>query len=102
MLVNQGSISADLGGGVIKQRLARAGEGKSGGFRCIILFRFQGRAVFVHGFEKKSVGNIRDDELEAFKELADVVLGYSDTEIAKRVADGALIEVLPPKENEDA
>jgi hypothetical protein len=101
-LVNQGSIDADLGGGVIKQRLARAGEGKSGGARCIILFRFQDRAVFVHGFEKKDFGNIRPNELEAFRELADVVLGYSETEIRKRAADGALIEVLPAQENEDA
>jgi hypothetical protein len=52
-LANQGSIDADLGGGVIKQRMARASEGKSGGVRSIILFRFHGRAVFVHGFEKK-------------------------------------------------
>jgi hypothetical protein len=101
-LVNQGSIDADLGGGVIKQRIARAGKGKSSGVRSIILFRFQGRAVFVHGFAKKDVSNIKESELMAFRELADVILGYSDTEIAKRVADGALMEILPPKENEDA
>jgi hypothetical protein len=69
ILVNQGSIDADLGGGVIKQRMARTGEGKSGGVRSIILFRFQGRAVFVHGFEKKDVGNIRANELEALGSL---------------------------------
>ena len=98
-LVHEGSIDADLGGGVIKQRIARAGEGKSGGSRSIILFRFQGRAVFVYGFEKKDFGNIKANELEAFRELANVLLGYSDTEIAKRVADGALIEI--PEQEED-
>lgn len=92
---NAGVIDADLGGGVVKQRIARAGEGKSGGARCIILFRFQGRAVFVFGFEKKDVGNIKANELAAFRELADVILGYSDAEIAKRVADGALIDIRP-------
>jgi hypothetical protein len=101
-LVSQGSIDADLGGGVVKQRIARAGEGKSPGVRAIILFQFQGRAVFVYGFEKKDVGNIKQNELAAFRELADVILGYSDTEIAKRVADGALIEILPPEEHGDA
>lgn len=95
---NAGVIDANLGGGVIKQRIARAGEGKSGGSRAIILFRLKVRAVFVYGFEKKNIGNIKRNELEAFKELADVVLGYSDGEIAKRVADGALIEVEPPQE----
>jgi hypothetical protein len=77
-LANAGAIDADLGGGVIKQRIARAGEGKSGGTRSIILFRFKGRAVFVFGFEKKDLGNIKTNELEAFRELADLLLGYSD------------------------
>jgi hypothetical protein len=43
--------------------------------------------------KKKDLGNIKGNELEAFRELADIVLGYSDAEISKRVADGALIEV---------
>lgn len=95
---NIGLIDADLGGGVIKQRISRAGKGKSGGSRTIILFRRNNRAVFVHGFEKKDLANITESELEAFRELAKVVLGYSDSEIAQRVADGALIELHPPKE----
>ena len=97
-LANSGLIDADLGGGVIKQRIARAGEGRSGGSRSIILFRFKGRAVFVYGFEKKDLGNIKAIELEAFRELADVILGYSDAEISRRVADGALIELEPTME----
>jgi len=101
-LAEAGVIDADLGGGVIKQRIARAGEGKSGGSRAIVLFRIKPRAVFVYGFEKKDLGNIKANELEAFKELADVILGYSDVEIAKRVADGALIEVEAPKEKQNA
>jgi len=101
-LVNAGVIDADLGGGVVKQRIARAGEGKSGGLRSIILFRFKGRAVFVYGFEKKDLGNIKASELAAFRELADVILGYSDAEIAKRVADGALIALEPPEEDGNA
>ena len=34
----QGRIDANLGGGVLKQRVARQGQGKSGGFRTIILY----------------------------------------------------------------
>ena len=101
-LANAGVIDASLGGGVIKQRIARVGEGKSGGSRSIILFRFKGRAVFAFGFEKKDLGNIKVNELEAFRELADVILGYSDAEIARRVADGALIEIRPTEEDEHA
>ncbi|MGA9671112.1 MAG: type II toxin-antitoxin system RelE/ParE family toxin [Terracidiphilus sp.] len=97
-LANQGTMDADLGGGVIKQRIARAGEGKSGGSRSIILFRAGSRAVFVYGFEKKERANIRQDELEAFRELAKVVLGYTESELAQRVKDGAFIEVREPEE----
>ena len=101
-LANQGLIDADLGGGVVKQRIARAGGGKSGGSRSIILFRKNDRAVFVYGFEKKDLGNIRSNELEAFRELAQVILGYTTAEIAKRVEDGALFEVEEPEEDKNA
>jgi hypothetical protein len=39
-------IDANLGGGVIKQRVARDGEGKSGGFRTLILFKLGNRPSF--------------------------------------------------------
>ena len=48
----RGQIDADYGGGVIKQRIARPNEGKSGGYRSIILFRRGERAFFVYGFAK--------------------------------------------------
>ncbi len=101
-LANEGGIDADLGGGVIKQRIARAGEGKSGGSRSIILFRKNDRAVYVYGFEKKDLANIRPNELEAFRELAQVILGYTPAEIARRVEDGALFNVEKPEEENNA
>lgn len=48
----RGLIAANLGGGIIKQRIARPGQGKSGGFRTLIVFRAGTRAIFVHGFAK--------------------------------------------------
>ena len=65
----RGLVDADLGGSVIKQRIARAGGGKSGGFRTIVLFRSGERAFFVHGFAKNETDNIGVDELRAFKML---------------------------------
>jgi hypothetical protein len=47
-----GRIAADYGGGVIKQRIARPGGGKSGGYRTIILYRHRDKAFFVYGFAK--------------------------------------------------
>ncbi len=89
----RGLIDADLGGGVIKQRIARTGGGKSGGFRTIVLFRAGERAFFVHGFAKSEQDNIGDDELAAFRMLATEMLGYGEAAIAAALAAGAIMEV---------
>jgi hypothetical protein len=56
---NRGLINADLGGGAIKQRVARVGQDRSGGYRTLILFRVGSRAVFAFGFAKKRTGQHR-------------------------------------------
>jgi hypothetical protein len=89
----RGLVDADLGGGVCKQRIARPGGGKSGGFRAIVLLRLGERAFFVHGFAKSTQGNIRDDELAAFKLLAAQMLTYDESAIAAALANGTLMEV---------
>jgi hypothetical protein len=90
---NRGLISADLGGGVIKQRIARKGSGKSGGFRTLILFKAEERAIFVHGFAKNELDNIRPDELATLKKLALSMLAYRDAGMEKAVDSGTLVEV---------
>lgn len=91
----RGLVDAKLGGGVIKQRVARPGQGKSGGFRAVILYKAHALAFFVHGFAKKDQGNIEDDELAALKLLASQMLSYDDQAIAKAIESGTLIEVTP-------
>jgi hypothetical protein len=54
----RGLIDADLGGQIIKQRVARPGQGKRGGFRMIIGIRSD-RAIFVFAFAKKRAGKYR-------------------------------------------
>ena len=68
--IDRGQIDADLGGGVMKQRIARKGQGRSGGFRAIVLFRRGELAFFVYGFAKSHRENLRRDELRAFRVLA--------------------------------
>jgi hypothetical protein len=89
----RGLIDADLGGGVIKQRIARPGAGRSGGFRTIILFRAGVLSFFVHGFAKNERDNIDADELAAFKLLAAQLLAYDAAALAKAVEAGVLVEV---------
>ena len=91
---DQGLIGANLGGGVIKQRIARPGGGKSGGFRTLIVFRAGTRAFFVHGFAKNQKDNIGKDELVALKKLASDLLGYDDRAIARVVTFGTFTEVM--------
>ncbi len=88
-----GLIDADLGGGVIKLRLAREGQGKSGGFRIIVLFRRESRAIFVHGFAKSDRDNIERDELKAFRRLADQMLALDDAAIAAAIGNGTIMEI---------
>ena len=90
---NRGLVDADLGGGVIKQRIAREGSGKSGGFRTMILFKVGERAIFVHGFAKNKMENIRADELAALKKLAFSMLAYREDALEAAVASGTLTEV---------
>jgi hypothetical protein len=61
--VTRGLVDADLGGGVIKQRIARPGQGRSGGFRVLLAYRAEERTVFLYGFAKSERDNVDDDEL---------------------------------------
>ena len=90
----KGSIDAKLGGGVIKQRLARPGHGKSGGYRSIVIFRKGARAFFVYGFAKSDRENIDPDEAAVFKKSADVFFSLSEKQIEALLKEAALTEVL--------
>jgi hypothetical protein len=100
--VERGLIDAKLGGGVIKQRVARPGKGKSGGFRTFILYQAHVLAFFVHGFAKKDQDNIKSDEVAALKLLASQMLSYDDHEIATAVESGTLIEVTRHEKKDKA
>lgn len=89
----RGLIDADLGGGVIKQRISRPGSGKSGGYRTVLLYRRGEKAFFVFGFPKSAQDNMRDDEEEQFKKAAKVILALSDEQLLKWVEGGQLEEV---------
>ena len=90
----RGLIDADLGGGVIKQRIARPGAGKSKGYRTIVIFRKGDKAFFVYGFPKSELGNIADDELEQFKNAAKSILALSEDQIRQLVERGQFEEVI--------
>jgi hypothetical protein len=97
---DRGLIDADLGGGVIKQRVARSGQGKSSGFRTIVVYRTKTRAIFVFGFAKSGKADLEPDELEGYRELAKVYLAKSESDMDGYVAVGALIKVMKDGEED--
>ena len=78
----RGSVDADLGGHLIKQRVARPGGGRSGGTRAVIAYRASQRSVFLYGFAKSERDNIDGKELDDLKKLARHYLSYTDEQIA--------------------
>jgi hypothetical protein len=82
-----------LGGGVFKQRIARDGDGKSGSFRAILLFRIGEHSFFVHGFAKRDKANITTKELVALKKLADEFFAFSAETLARVCAAGEITEI---------
>jgi hypothetical protein len=89
----RGIVDADLGGGVIKQRVPRAGQGRSGGYRMLIAYRSRDRAVFLYGFAKNERANIGDDELATLKEIAAGWLKADAGRLQSALQGGVLQEV---------
>jgi len=90
---DKGQIDADLGGRVIKQRIARPGQGRSKGYRTIVFFRRGTTAFFVYGFAKSQRANIDHDEEEQFKEAAKHVLALTEKQLAELLKKGDFMEV---------
>jgi hypothetical protein len=95
-----GLYDADLGGGLVKKRIARPGKGKSGGFRTLIATNKGDRWIFVYGFPKNERSNIEKDEEGALKELAEELLSLTPEEIAIVKDEGKLFEVNCNEETE--
>jgi len=94
----RGLVDADLGGGIIKQRVARPGRGRSGGYRMLVAYLAGDRAVFLYGFAKSERENIGQDELLTLREIGAAWLAADNERIAKALEEGALQEVTNDEE----
>lgn len=88
-----GLIDADLGGGLIKQRVARRGQGRSGGYRVVVAYRIRHRAVFLLGFAKSEQENIEPNQLLVAQKLAAKWLSANAGQLAQAVRENELQEV---------
>jgi hypothetical protein len=91
--MTNGLIDADLGGGIVKKRVALPGQGKRGSTRTLLATNRNDRWIFVFGFEKNDRANVTNKELEALKLLAGDLLSLSMVQIAEAVNSGHLLEV---------
>jgi hypothetical protein len=89
----RGNVDADLGGGLIKQRVARPGQGRSGGFRTLIAYRSETRAVFLFGFAKNDLDNISSREMLELRKAAAEILSWTEAGLTAMVAAGKWTEI---------
>ncbi len=95
-----GLIDAELGGHIVKKRVALPGRGKSGGARTLVATQQGSRWFFVFGFEKNERANISATELEALQVLAADLLALSGDQLNRAVEDGALQEICDDCEDQ--
>lgn len=91
--MDAGLVDADLGGGVVKKRIALPGQGKSGGSRTIVAHRKGSHWFFVYGFEKNVRANITERERAALQKLAADMFGYSEDDLDSLVTGMNLWEI---------
>ena len=88
-----GQPDADLGGGVFKMRIARPGEGKSGGYRVVVFFKSGERTFYVHGFAKSDTANISKKELVRAKRQAKTLFAMTDAQIQAALKEKVFEEI---------
>ncbi len=91
--MERGLIDADLGGGVVKKRVALPGRGKSGGARTLVATNKGNRWFFVFGFEKNERPNVTARELEALQKIAADLLKLTSKDLDAHVGWGELQEI---------
>ncbi len=90
----RGLVDVELGGGIVKLRLARPGQGRSGGYRTIVVLKIGDRAIYLYGFAKNDFPNITGAALEAFKINASDLNNATESALLALMAAGILREII--------
>ena len=91
--IHRGLFEADLGGGIVKKRVALPGKGKRSSARTFLATNRDKRWFFIFGFEKNERENISENELATLKKLAKDLLGMTAAQITVAIGEGSLVEV---------
>jgi hypothetical protein len=95
--IERGLIDADLGGHLLKKRIATKGKGKSGSVRTLLTFSQGNRTIFMYGFEKSERANVTLKEKKMLQELGKFYLSLTDTELDSRIKSRVLREIKKKK-----
>ncbi len=71
----------------------KTGRGKSAGSRSLLAFQKNNGVFWLHLFSKNNKENITSLELKKLKQLSNIMIHLSDTEIEKLINIGELYEV---------
>jgi len=89
----KGLSTADLGSNLFKIRVKREHSGKSSGFRTIVVYKENERAIFLYGFGKNEKDNISKTELLYFKKLGNDFLTLDKNQIKQLIEAKSLFEI---------
>jgi hypothetical protein len=73
--------------------VARPGQGRSGGYRTLLVFRARDRAIFIFGFAKSERDDIEPDELEDLRTTARLFLAYTAEQLDEATFNDELWEL---------
>jgi hypothetical protein len=88
-----GLYEAELGGSLLKKRIARLGRGKRSGFRIIVATNRADRWYFIYGFAKNELAGIDEAEKVVLKKVAAALLAMPSSALGNAEREGELMEV---------
>lgn len=91
--MQKGLVDADLGGGVVKKRIAIKDRGKSAGARTLIATNRGDRWLFLYAFEKAERVNVTPKELDALQQVAQLFLDLRPEDLNQYAMHWALQEI---------
>lgn len=91
--LEKGLSVADLGKNLYKVRVKREGQGKSSGYRTIVVYREKKRAIFLYGFAKNEMENLTSKELHYFQKLGNDLLKLNRSQIEIAIKDNVLFDL---------
>lgn len=87
-----GKSTNSLGGGLHKVRVARDGQGKSGGYRTLLAYENEGHLFFIYAFAKNEKDNISKLELETYKRIGQALLSLDEKQLNTAIKESIIFE----------